>query len=175
MDRSPQIFQIVGFQNSGKTTVIQEFIRYCTHHNLTVGTIKHHGHGGTPSTTNDLKDTDKHRIAGSMLTAVEGNGALLLQNRDLKWTIQDILKIYELLPLDLILLEGYKYEPYPKAVIIRNKEDTKLLSKLNNIQAVLTWIPLENFQLYPVFPIKEYKIFHEWLFEFLSNKRLDKK
>ncbi|MGW9607156.1 molybdopterin-guanine dinucleotide biosynthesis protein B, partial [Heyndrickxia sporothermodurans] len=139
MDRNPQIFQIVGYQNSGKTTVIQEIIRYWTEHNLSVGTIKHHGHGGTPSTTNRLKDSDKHRIAGSMITAVEGKGELLLQNKDRKWALQDILKIYELLPIDLILIEGYKYESYPKAVIIRNKEDIKLLDKLNNISAVLTW------------------------------------
>ncbi|MBL5794288.1 hypothetical protein HV433_17590 [Bacillus sporothermodurans] len=67
------------------------------------------------------------------------------------------------------MIEGYKYESYPKAVIIRNKEDIKLLDKLNNISAVLTWIPLTIRHSYPVFPITEYKIFHEWLFENLSK------
>ena len=44
---------------------------------------------------------------------------------------------------DLILIEGYKYERFPKAVFIRHEGDFGLLSDLNGIKLVLyqDWIP----------------------------------
>lgn len=47
MDRDRKVYQIVGFQNSGKTTLMESIINYWSKHDLKVGTIKHHGHGET--------------------------------------------------------------------------------------------------------------------------------
>lgn len=42
------ILQIVGYQNSGKTTLMEKLIQALTYEGMKVATIKHHGHGGYP-------------------------------------------------------------------------------------------------------------------------------
>ena len=46
---TPFIFQIVGYQNSGKTTFLNKLISHLTAVGINTATIKHHGHGGKPS------------------------------------------------------------------------------------------------------------------------------
>ena len=38
---------------------------------------------------------------------------------------------------DVILIEGYKFEKFPKAVLIRHSEDVQLLEELEEIELVL--------------------------------------
>ena len=40
------ILQIVGFKNSGKTTLMQHTIQFLKSYGYTIATIKHHGHIG---------------------------------------------------------------------------------------------------------------------------------
>ena len=42
------VFQIVGFKNSGKTTLIKNLIHLLTDQQIEVAVLKHHGHGGIP-------------------------------------------------------------------------------------------------------------------------------
>lgn len=170
MDRTPKIFQIVGFQNSGKTTLVQDIIGYGDKFGLKIGTIKHHGHGGTPAKEKMEKDSGKHLHAGAVYAAVEGNGELIIKKQSKRWSLEEVIGFYDRLPLDLILIEGYKYALLPKAVLIRNKEDLILLEKLTNIQAVLTWIPINETVPLPVFSIDQKRSFMEWLFGFLFQK-----
>ncbi|MGE6259631.1 molybdopterin-guanine dinucleotide biosynthesis protein B [Heyndrickxia sporothermodurans] len=165
MDRRTKVFQIVGFKNSGKTTLLTEVINHWKHHHHQVGIIKHHGHGGTPSAKIEKTDTDKLLNAGAMITAVEGEGELLLQNENRKWSIEDIICVYKLFSLDLILVEGYKNASYPKAMIIKNEKDIRLLDNLQNVQAILTWIPLQKKQPYPIFSMQNKHQFIEWLYQ----------
>ena len=55
--RSALILQVVGYQNSGKTSFVSELTARLSATGLRVGVIKHHGHGGTF----DLPMTDSHR------------------------------------------------------------------------------------------------------------------
>lgn len=167
MERKTEIFQIVGFQNSGKTTLVQEIIRYGDKLGLKSGTIKHHGHGGTPSKENKEKDSEKHLNAGAVYAAVEGNGELVIKKQTQYWSLDEIIDYYHRLSLDLILIEGYKYAPISKAVIIRNQNDLYLLKELTNIQVVLSWIPLKETVPFPVFSIEEKSRFIAWFFPFL--------
>lgn len=66
-----KILQIVGYQNSGKTTLMEQLIKRATTEGLRVGTIKHHGHGGVPM-IEASKDSSRHELAGASVTAVEG-------------------------------------------------------------------------------------------------------
>lgn len=167
MDGKKKIFQITGYQNSGKTTLVQEIIKYGDKAGLNIGSIKHHGHGGASVKENLDKDSDKHLQAGAVYAAVEGNGELIIKNQSKNWSLEDLIIIYERLPIDLILIEGYKHALLPKAVIIRNNEDLCLLKELSNIQAVLTWIPINETVAFPVFSIDQKRIFIEWLFKYL--------
>ncbi|GIN91025.1 molybdopterin-guanine dinucleotide biosynthesis protein MobB [Siminovitchia terrae] len=137
-----KIIQIVGFQNSGKTTLIERLITACKEKKLAVGTIKHHGHGNAPDRIILNKDSEKHQQAGAIVTTVEGAGSLHLEAKKEHWELQDIIRMYEQLPVDIILVEGYKRMNYPKVVLVRNPQDEFLIEELTNIIAVISNKPL---------------------------------
>lgn len=166
MDLNIPIIQVVGYQNSGKTTVIEKIIAYFDHTGRQVGTIKHHGHGGEPASIDDGKDSFRHRQAGAVATTVEGDGVLQLQASNKKWELIDILAMYSQIDLNLIIIEGYKDAPYQKIVMIREEKDIDLLTTLVNIKAVITWIPLDLVEItekYELFSIHEEEQLIEWL------------
>lgn len=77
MGQYQKILQVVGYQNSGKTTLMEQLIREATATELRVATIKHHGHGGIPDVESS-KDSTRHERAGAAVAAVEGGGVLRL-------------------------------------------------------------------------------------------------
>ncbi|WP_246939463.1 molybdopterin-guanine dinucleotide biosynthesis protein B [Bacillus pinisoli] len=136
------ILQVVGYQDSGKTTLMKKLVSSFTMKGYRVGTIKHHGHGGTPDFGDEGKDTAFHRQAGAAVVGVEGEGILQLTAGQINWSLENIISLYHSFSLDMILIEGYKAEHYPKVVLIRNQEDCLLLQKLSNILCVISEIPL---------------------------------
>lgn len=133
------ICQIVGYKNAGKTTLMTSLIHYFSSREIRVGTLKHHGHGGEPAI---IKGTDsyQHTEAGALISAVQGEKQLhLTVNEKEKLALADILPIYTCLPLDLLLIEGYKNADYPKIVVLREEADIHLLHTLSNIVAVGSW------------------------------------
>lgn len=147
-----KILQIVGYQNSGKTTLMERLIKQATMEELRVGTIKHHGHGGVPMIETS-KDSSRHEQAGAVVTAVEGAGTLRMSIHQNSWQLAEILAIYDSLPMDIMLIEGYKNEHYPKVVLLRTPEDQILLQQVTNILCVIYWpsYPLDPFLTIPAF------------------------
>ncbi|MFC0270737.1 molybdopterin-guanine dinucleotide biosynthesis protein B [Metabacillus herbersteinensis] len=137
-----RILQIVGYQNSGKTTFLENLIAAAASKGLEVGTIKHHGHDGQPALADAGKDTGKHRSSGAKVTTVEGQGLFNLTAINKSWSLQEIVKLYEFFALDLILIEGFKKEAYSKVVFIRSEEDLVLLKTVTNIKCLITRFPL---------------------------------
>lgn len=133
-----KILQVVGYQNSGKTTLIEQLIKAVKQDGYSVATIKHHGHGGTPD-IDESKDSARHEKAGAHISAVEGDGTLRMSIQQEEWSLANILAIYENFPIDLVLVEGYKKESFPKVVLVRKAEDAALLEQLENIRCVLYW------------------------------------
>ncbi|WP_050180287.1 molybdopterin-guanine dinucleotide biosynthesis protein B [Domibacillus robiginosus] len=161
------VFQVVGYQNSGKTTLMEKLIQAAAARGARVASIKHHGHGGMPD---GQKDSARHQQAGAVIAGVEGEGVLQIAITQDQWTLQQILSLYSSFPVDFIFIEGYKGEPYPKAVLIRSEEDLPLLS-LSNIQCVISWrdIP-EGSADCPVFRLNQEK---EYLSFILRKAALD--
>jgi molybdopterin-guanine dinucleotide biosynthesis adapter protein len=158
------ILQIVGYQNSGKTTLVEKVVAYFSVDGYKIGTIKHHGHGGKPLSIDYGKDTDRHRKAGAIATAIEGDGTMQLQVKKDAWQLEELFAFYRLLKLDLIVVEGYKQENYPKLVMIREQEDLELLTKVNNIVAIITWLDLKELKInQPIFSIHQDQQLLEWL------------
>ncbi|MDN4492594.1 molybdopterin-guanine dinucleotide biosynthesis protein B [Ureibacillus sp. BA0131] len=172
MEQHRKILQIVGYQNSGKTTLMEGLIRQATSEGLCVGTIKHHGHGGIPAIDN-LKDSIRHEQAGASVTAVEGEGTLRMSIHQSNWQLADILGIYAAFNMDFILIEGYKNEHYPKVVLLRTAEDQALLQKVTNIICVLYWptYPLDKPLKYPSFSIHDTTQYMEFLMREMRGKR----
>lgn len=129
------IIQVVGYKKSGKTTLSSRMIELASAHGYRTGSCKHHGHG-TPDVL-DGTDSRRHQKAGAVISGVEGGGTLNLSIPDVHWDLKRILAFYKLVETDLIIIEGFKKESYPKVVLIRNEEDLSLLQELTNVIAVV--------------------------------------
>lgn len=171
MGHHRKILQVVGYQNSGKTTVMEQLIAHATTEGFRVGTIKHHGHGGIPMIESS-KDSVRHEQAGASVTAVEGAGTLRMSIHQSNWQLADILAIYSSIEMDLILIEGYKKEHYPKVVLLRQAQDQALLQQVTNIVCVLYWptYPLDKIPDYPTFSINEKAQYMDFLMQEMRRK-----
>jgi molybdopterin-guanine dinucleotide biosynthesis adapter protein len=135
------IIQIVGFQNSGKTTFITRLVDCLSKE------------GGQIQLGDTGKDTEKHRHAGAKVVSVEGEGVIQITAQDSKWELQKTLNLYEQFDLDTIIIEGYKKENFPKVVMIQDPQDLKLLHKLTNIFCVISTfsVPKEEIKSFSYF------------------------
>lgn len=167
----PPILQVVGFQNSGKTTVVSTMIQFASKHGFGVGSIKHHGHGGTPDRSHDGKDSDRHLRAGAVMSAVEGGGVLHFTANKQSWQLDEVLPFYQAMNLDGILVEGYKKASYPKIVMLREKEDLALLDDLCGIVAVIHDSSIKKSDL-PIrsFLFEEKELYCLWYIDFLRGR-----
>lgn len=127
------VLQIIGYQNSGKTTLMEKLIKKSSCRGLQAASVKHHGHGGQPATERTDKDSCRHKQAGAFLSSVEGSGILQLQASKPQWVLEEIIELHHHFHPDIIFVEGYKNAAYPKIVLLRNKEDEHLLEQCTNV------------------------------------------
>lgn len=160
--------QIVGYSNSGKTTVAAKLIRMLTKTGYSCATIKHHGDRTPLSKEPAGKDTAKHRQAGACgtLAASDSEMVLTLQHNR-AFSLNDFINFYNVLSLDVLLIEGYKKEKYPKTILLRTENDLPLLKKAVNIKCVLcrdqSLVDLvsDNFT-FPVFYMEDMEDYLKW-------------
>ena len=127
---------IVGYKNSGKTTLLERWIGVVKAKGLTVAVLKHHGHGGQIELPSANTDTSRFFDKGADATLVAGGGsAQLLLNNEPSFGALKALVTYD--SLDVLLIEGYKEERGEKVVLIRGGEDWGLLQELEGIQLVI--------------------------------------
>jgi len=162
----PFVFQIVGYHNSGKTTFLQSLLLELKRKGFRTVTIKHHGHGGKPDIVED-SDSARHVSAGAQASLVEGGGRIILQSEQVEWSLGEKLEFMSGFQPDFMIIEGHKYEGYPKVVFIRNQEDMKLLRQLTNIQLVLYEENAPEGFHYKSFHRNE-QIAVEWLVDYLT-------
>lgn len=173
MVKKPVVFQVAGYQNSGKTTFVKKLIEHFSAKNVAVATIKHHGHGGKPDILEN-KDSGHHLSSGAIASLVEGEGRIVLQAEKSSWTLEEQVQIVSQLNPAIIMIEGHKQEDFPKAVILRTIEDQELLSITNNIKAVLYWEKeigeiSHNYPSIPFFNIRDNSGF-EWVCTYITNQ-----
>ncbi|MFK3937153.1 molybdopterin-guanine dinucleotide biosynthesis protein B [Alkalihalobacillus sp. NPDC078783] len=168
----PVIVQIVGFKNSGKTTLMNQLIQEAVNYKLEVGTIKHHGHGGVPDVPITQNDSARHFSHGATVSAVEGAGSLQLQASVPDGDLASSVQILENWPLDLILIEGYKQWAYPKIVLLRSEDDQSLLD-LTHIVAVVLEDQMDLTQSYPAFLRDEKASYIPWIMDYIRRQRLN--
>ncbi|OIK11655.1 molybdopterin-guanine dinucleotide biosynthesis protein B [Bacillus sp. MUM 13] len=173
----PMIFQFAGFQNSGKTTIISALIKELRANQFEAAVLKHHGHGGKPDYPSQ-KDSHKHFHSGAVASLVEGEGTIeLLANINKDNTLNKLIEVLSFFHPHVIIVEGYKNEEFPKAVLIRVEEDLRLLKELRSIEAILAWPQMlhaaEEFSggTIPVFPISG-SLFTEWFLDSYLNTSL---
>lgn len=121
-----RIIGLAGWSGSGKTTLMAKLIPCLTGRGKTVSTIKHAHHGFDLDQPG--KDSFVHRAAGAseVLISSARRWALMSELRD-----QPEPHLRELLtrlsPVDLVVVEGYKREKFPKVEIHRKEVGKPLL------------------------------------------------
>lgn len=132
----PHIMQIVGYKNTGKSTLIAALTRYLTSAGRRVAVIKHDGHDHFEM---DHEGTDSYSFAQAGADAVvvmsEKRTALIERQAT---SLEDMINY--LSAYDWILIEGYKQAPYPKLVMVREEKDLSLIETLQDVVGIVSWL-----------------------------------
>lgn len=132
-----KILQVVGYKNSGKTTLISRWTELLSECNKQVAVIKHHGHGGALEQPNVETDSMRYMQAGSTSSIVFDDQLIQLHMKQHPPSLTMAIEMAKLAAPEIILIEGEKQAHYPKVVLIRSVEDWKSLRSLENIVAVI--------------------------------------
>lgn len=139
---------IVGFAASsgtGKTTLLTQLIPILKKQNLRIGLIKHSHHSFEIDQPG--KDSYRLRKAGAMtvLLASKHRRAIITEIEPAQEPrLADQIKLIDQSALDLILVEGFKAEPFPKIELHRPSLNKPLLyPEDRSIVAVASDIPLD--------------------------------
>lgn len=107
------VFGVIGWKNSGKTTLMARLVEEFSRRGLSVSAIKHAHHSF--DIDHPGRDSYKFREAGARQVALVSprRWALMHELRDeQKPEFEDVLG--HIGPCDLVLVEGYKGGPFPK-------------------------------------------------------------
>jgi len=151
---SPPIFGVVGWKNSGKTTLIANLIRELTQRGFAVSVIKH-AHAKF-EIDYPGRDSFKMREAGArqVMLSSPRRFALMHELGDApEMTFEELLPYAG--PCDLVLVEGYKREAYPKIEIRREGAASRepLSAKCPQVVAVVSDRPDNEQDELPVFHV----------------------
>ncbi|KAA8785930.1 molybdopterin-guanine dinucleotide biosynthesis protein B [Paenibacillus amylolyticus] len=136
-DSEPKIIQVVGYKNTGKTTMTAALIAGLASKGLKVAAIKHDGHDHFEM---DQEGTDSYQFgkAGAAAVAVmsQKRTAIIKQHNT---RLNDMLNQFS--DYDWIVIEGFKDAPYPKLVMVREADDLTLVGKLKQVVGIVFWTP----------------------------------
>ena len=113
-----QVFGIAGWSGSGKTTLLKELIPTLIGRGLSVSSMKHAHHDFDIDQPG--KDSYEHRAAGAreVLISSANRWALMHELKgDAEPSLDDL--IARLTPVDLLLVEGFKWGTHPKLGVHR--------------------------------------------------------
>ena len=121
---------VVGFKNSGKTTLVARWVRLLKEMGLSVAVLKHHGHGGRPALPSPSTDTMQFFDSGADVSLVAGGGAVqLLVNEEPEFAL--LKEMAAIRHPNILLIEGYKEQQGDKVVLLRSAEDWGALQNLS--------------------------------------------
>ncbi len=150
---TPPIFGVVGWKNSGKTSLIAKLIANFTARGLEVAAVKHAHHAF--DIDREGKDSFLYREAGAKTIAIaSAKRFAIMAELDGKPepTLFDLVQYIE--GADIVLVEGFKSEPHPKLEVRRTQaKDSKPLAPDDpSILAVAADFEVEGAGV-PVFPL----------------------
>lgn len=113
-----RIIGLAGWSGSGKTTLITKLIPCLIARGVKVSTLKHAHHGFDLDQPG--KDSFFHRAAGATEVIISSarRWAILHELREeLEWDLRAL--VAKMAPVDLVLVEGFKRDAFPKLEIHR--------------------------------------------------------
>ncbi len=151
-----RIFGLAGWSGSGKTTLLTQVLPRLIGRGLRVSTIKHAHHNFDLDKPG--KDSHTHRLAGAaeVLIASSHRWALMHELRGAPEPPLAIL-LRKLSPVDLVIVEGFKFDALPKLEIHRAEIDKPLLQPDDpHIVAIASDAAVEGARG-PVLPLDDYE------------------
>ena len=156
-----RIYGVTGWKNAGKTGLMERLVTEITGRGITVSTVKHAHH--TFDVDHPGKDSHRHRVAGAteVLLASRNRFALMHELRDEdEPTLEELLST--LMPVDLVLVEGYKRDRHPKVEAFRAETGNDLIAPGDpTIRAVASDTPLDLDR--PVFELNDTKAIADFI------------
>jgi molybdopterin-guanine dinucleotide biosynthesis protein MobB len=126
-----KLFGVVGWKNSGKTTLVAGLVTELKLRGFTVSTMKHAHHAFDLDQPG--RDTYKHREAGAQEVLISSGKrwAVMheLQGED-EYTLDDLLE--KMSPVDIVINEGFKSASHAKIECHRVTTELPLVSENNN-------------------------------------------
>ena len=116
------------FSGTGKTTLLTQIIPILKHHGLRIGLIKHSHHNFQIDQPG--KDSFRLREAGAspvMLISTHRRAIITEISPTQEPRLDDQLQLFDQSELDLILVEGFKAEQFPKIELHRPSLNKPLL------------------------------------------------
>ncbi|WP_282120085.1 molybdopterin-guanine dinucleotide biosynthesis protein B [Ruegeria atlantica] len=138
-----RVFGVTGWKNAGKTGLVERLVAEITGRGFTVSTVKHAHHAvdvDQPGT-----DSHRHREAGASEVLL-ASGKRIAVMQELRGAPEPPLAdlLTRLLPVDLVLIEGFKRESHPKVEAFRAEAGNALMAGENStIRAVASDTPLQ--------------------------------
>jgi len=132
-------FSVIGYHNSGKTTLISKMIPLLKGKGYSVSVIKHAKHMS-------LKDSDVLFSVGSDEVIALAEDFSLIYMR-----LEDLRSLMALVKSDILILEGFKREPFPNLVRARDEKEARELLNGLSIACVLDEVRRKDVDGVPVF------------------------
>ncbi|MDK8180214.1 molybdopterin-guanine dinucleotide biosynthesis protein B [Paenibacillus sp. UMB4589-SE434] len=141
--RAVPVLQIIGYKNSGKTTLACKLIAALTAQGLRVGSAKHDAH---EFRLDDYEtDSEKHLSHGALETILTSSTA----TRSMRKSSTSLDEIAQQLygKVDIIIAEGFKSARYPKIALIHHAVEMRdLLAQAADIRLWISWEAHEDLQ-----------------------------
>ncbi|MDQ2066309.1 molybdopterin-guanine dinucleotide biosynthesis protein B [Xinfangfangia sp. CPCC 101601] len=120
-----KVYGVIGWKNSGKTSLMERLVAEITGRGFTVSTVKHVHHDVDLDIPG--KDTYRHRVAGASETVLASahRFALMREHRGAEPELPEVLA--RLAPVDLVLVEGYKRDAHAKIEVWRAETGQALI------------------------------------------------
>lgn len=116
------VISVVGYSNSGKTTVLVKIIEELKKRGRKVATIKHHN--GDFDMDHEGTDSFRHMKAGSETTILSSpNKFALISKVEREKTLDELIDMVT--DVDIIITEGYKSENKPKIEVFRKANNSE--------------------------------------------------
>jgi molybdopterin-guanine dinucleotide biosynthesis adapter protein len=171
---APPVFGVVGWKNSGKTTLMVGLIGELARRGFAVSVVKH-AHASF-EIDHEGRDSFRMREAGACQVALSSprRFALMREVRDApEMSLADILGYAG--PCDLVLVEGYKRENFPKIEIRRDGAASRepLQGSCSEIVALVSDRPASEGARLPVFNLNDIGAIADFVVATLGLKRHD--
>ncbi len=154
------VISVVGYANSGKTTLLVKLIKELKKRGFKVATIKHHHNNFEIDIPG--KDTWRHAQAGADTVVLASPGKVaVIERTQREMTLDEIAG--KITGVDLIITEGFKKEHKPKIEVFRSETHDKLITPPAELLAVVSDI---DFADSPTFALDD----AVGLVDFLSGK-----